>query len=196
MSQMAVLKWFLELHDPRQLRPPATPAEGTRFTRVLQPEVGLARWFYRTVGDKCQWRSRLAWTDQQWKERLCSPGVELWVSWFDDPQNQCCTLTGFAELEGGVGEWRDVTRIAYMGLLPDYWGRGLGGLLLTNVVRRAWTLSERHPGLPVVRRITVDTQSLDSEPALPNYCARGFTIVERKVVENFRQDLGPPVVQH
>jgi GNAT superfamily N-acetyltransferase len=64
--------------------------------------------------------------------------------------------------------------IAYFGLLPQFVGRGLGGQLLTEGVRRAWTLHERVPGCAPVERVWVHTCTLDGPHALRNYLARGF----------------------
>ncbi|MGH9312112.1 MAG: GNAT family N-acetyltransferase [Vicinamibacterales bacterium] len=59
--------------------------------------------------------------------------------------------------------------IAYFGLLPAYLGRGLGKYLLSEAVARAWEL---HPA-----RVWLHTSTLDHAAALPNYLARGFSIV-------------------
>jgi GNAT superfamily N-acetyltransferase len=59
-------------------------------------------------------------------------------------------------------------------------GRGIGGWLLTSVIRRGW---ERGAG-----RVTVNTCDLDGPAALPNYRARGFEIVsERTELRDLRR---------
>jgi GNAT superfamily N-acetyltransferase len=59
--------------------------------------------------------------------------------------------------------------IMYFGLAPAFIGRGLGGWLLTRAAQEAFAL-----GAP---RIVLNTCTLDAPQALPNYLARGFTIV-------------------
>ena len=78
---------------------------------------------------------------------------------------------GFFELR----DWADgSTEIAYFGLLPAFIGRGLGGALLTEAVRRPG----RRP-----TRVWLHTSSLDHPAALANYVARGFTVTR---VEEYR----------
>jgi GNAT superfamily N-acetyltransferase len=57
--------------------------------------------------------------------------------------------------------------IAYFGLLPDFLRRGLGKLMLTAAVDRAWEQG--------VSRVWLHTCTLDDPAALPNYLKRGFT---------------------
>jgi GNAT superfamily N-acetyltransferase len=72
-------------------------------------------------------------------------------------------VAGYFELEKhGDGS----VEIAYFGLRPEFFGRGLGGELLTRAVEEAWRIG--------ARRVWLHTCSLDSPRALPNYHARGF----------------------
>jgi GNAT superfamily N-acetyltransferase len=56
--------------------------------------------------------------------------------------------------------------IAYFGIVPGEYGRGLGKHLLSCAVRDAWALRPR--------RVWLHTCTLDHPSALPNYIARGF----------------------
>jgi GNAT superfamily N-acetyltransferase len=56
--------------------------------------------------------------------------------------------------------------IAYFGLRPEFFGRGLGGELLTRAAQEAWRVG--------ATRVWLHTCTLDSPQALPNYLARGF----------------------
>ena len=57
----------------------------------------------------------------------------------------------------------------YFGLAPGFIGRGLGGWLLTCAVRQAFAMG--------ASRMLLNTCTLDAAQALPNYLARGFSIV-------------------
>lgn len=151
------------------LRPPGRSVPRTALTRVGRPSAALARFLYRTVGETWRWRSRLAWTEERWRERLADPAVELWLSW------QYGRPTGFAELTTGTGADGRTTYVDYLGLFPDFRGRGLGSRLVWDVTRRAWTAHERRPALPAVGCVTLDTTGDDSAAALPNYERRGFS---------------------
>lgn len=164
--------WHLELARGDELRPPDTSLPWATIVPLLRPSTGLARFLYETIGEDSGWRSRRGWDDAEWRAELDRPGCELWMSW------QCGRPTGYAELNGGRGPGRATTRIVYLGLLPEFRGIGLGGQLLTDVAQRARTQHLRTPSLPPVERVEVDTSSCDSASALPNYCARGFRVVD------------------
>ena len=80
--------------------------------------------------------------------------------------------TGYVELAGGEGD-EAITRIRYLGLLPGFCGRGLGGQLVADATRRAWTVHLRTRTLPPVREVVLDTCEWDSPAALANYRPAG-----------------------
>ena len=59
--------------------------------------------------------------------------------------------------------------VMYFGLAPEFIGRGIGGWLLTRTAEEAFALD--------ASRVMLNTCTLDAPQALPNYLARGFTIV-------------------
>jgi GNAT superfamily N-acetyltransferase len=136
----------------------------------MRPSPQLARFLYTAVGSRWSWRSRLEWSEAEWKLALERCGTELWMSWHRGRP------TGYVELAGGEGDGA-ITRISYLGLLPDFCGRGLGGQLVADATRRAWTVHLRTRSLPPVRRVVLDTCELDSPAALANYLARGYRLV-------------------
>jgi GNAT superfamily N-acetyltransferase len=77
---------------------------------------------------------------------------------------------GYFELrrhdDGGV-------EIAYLGLLPEFFGRGWGKYLLEQAVRQAWATG--------ASRVWLHTCTLDHPAALPNYLQRGFRPVREEV---------------
>ena len=62
--------------------------------------------------------------------------------------------------------------VMYFGLAPAFIGLGLGGWLLTRAAEEAFALGGR--------RVILNTCTLDAPQALPNYLARGFTIVREE----------------
>ena len=74
------------------------------------------------------------------------------------------TPAGYFELNT---EGRDV-ELAYLGLLPIFVGKGLGGGLLSAAIENAWGAE--------TKRVWVHTSSLDHPYALKNYQDRGFKI--------------------
>jgi GNAT superfamily N-acetyltransferase len=160
---VSVTTWYLEMTDPAQLRAAALDLPEAAVVLVDPPDPTLNRRLYAEVGGAWQWLDRKPWEEERWRAAIVRPEVETWLV------TEHGAMAGYAELE----RTGDELEIAYFGLLPGFEGRGLGGLLLTAVTRRAWEL---HP-----RRVWLHTCSLDSPAALPGYERRGFTVYSQMV---------------
>jgi GNAT superfamily N-acetyltransferase len=168
VSLVDVTTYYLGMLDPRQLRP---RAGGYGWIASLAPrEIAVNRDFYRRVGAEWVWIERLSWSDERWRAYVNRPGLETWIAHLDDEP------VGYFELDDqpSIG-----VEIAYFGLLPAFIGRGLGGVLLTEAITRAW---QRTPA-----RVWVHTCTLDHPQALANYLARGFEIYK---TETHQQSIG------
>ncbi len=157
-----VIVTTLELTSLDALRP-AARRPAAELVRARRPSPELNRYFYTSVGGDHAWRDRLDWTWDEWLDTIARPGYETWYLTVEG------TPAGYFEL--------DATRlpgctIAYFGLVPAFAGRGLGGWLLEQAVRRAFALG--------CSRVEVETCTLDGPTALPNYLARGFTVVRTR----------------
>jgi GNAT superfamily N-acetyltransferase len=161
---MRITTWYLEMTGPGELRPAAAVPVPVTRAEVVSPE--LNRYLYTAVGGDWLWTDRLDWTWRQWHDWLDRPGVETWLA------TERGTPAGYAELDGTYDDGE--VELAYFGVLPAFTGRGLGGHLLTEAIRRAWTLAQRWPALPPTRRVWVHTCSNDGPGALANYRARGL----------------------
>ena len=87
------------------------------------------------------------------------PEVEVWIAYWDG------VIAGYVELERQPEE---SVEIVSFGLLRQFMGRGIGGLLLSDTVERAFRTG--------AQRVWLHTCSLDSPQAIENYRARGFTL--------------------
>lgn len=158
-----VTVWHLAMTAPDQLRPSTRPAPSVRLRREPgETAAAMARTCYALVGREWHWTDRLAFDDAAWQELLDREQGEVWVARDGD------AIAGYFQL---ARRDRDV-EIHYFGLAPDRIGEGLGGWLLTRAVERAWSAG--------ARRVTLNTCSLDGPAALPNYLARGFTVVREE----------------
>jgi len=171
----AVTTWYLQMTDPAQqsAAPQADPELEVRQAELPAPE--LARALYMAVGADWYWTDRLDWDWQAWHDRLARPGVELWVGYVRG------TPAGYAEIEHAGGD----VELASFGLLPAYFGRGLGPRLLDAVVRRAWALGPD--------RVWLHTCTLDGPAALRTYQRRGFTVYDERQDRAERLDAPPEV---
>ncbi|MBC7156910.1 MAG: GNAT family N-acetyltransferase [Rhodobacteraceae bacterium] len=156
---------FLEMAARPEYGWPVAPAGGEGA--LLRAEAPPA-WYFLALYDAVG--RAYAWTD-----RFATPREEL-AAWLADPAVEMFTLLrhgwphGFFVLDARAG---DSCELEYFGLVPEAIGRGLGRFLLRTAVLTAW---ER----PGVRRLTVDTCSLDHPRALALYQAAGFTVVAQE----------------
>lgn len=159
-TRVSVRRTHLELRRPSELRPARPPAEPVELVRrrPISPVEYLE--LYALVGELWLWRDRLVWTQAELERYLDSPDVHVWSAHVRG------ATAGYFELRQHAD--RSV-ELMYFGLAPSFMGRGIGGWLLTRAAHEAFAL-----GAP---RIILNTCTLDAPQALPNYLARGFTIV-------------------
>ena len=155
---MLVTRTYLELATPQAFRPAFGSFPDIHLERVPSPPPQLYRECYRTVGEAYHWRDRWDWTDAEIRAHLAQPEITLYVA------RRGTALVGWYELRR-VPEERSV-EVAYFGIVPGEFGRGLGKHLLSCAVRDAWALTPH--------RVWLHTCTLDHPNAVPNYKARGF----------------------
>lgn len=154
---MEVLRTYLALDDPTQLRPAPDAGTDARLVRRDPCPVSEYRRLYRDVGAQWYWHDRLEWSDEDLTAHLAKPEVAVWELLVEGES------AGYFELQrhdDGSAE------IVYFGLLPAFIGRGLGGMMLTRAVQEAFAMG--------ASRVWLHTCTLDSPNALPSYEARGF----------------------
>jgi ribosomal protein S18 acetylase RimI-like enzyme len=157
MPLVEVVRTYLEIASPDQLRSAPTPSPAPRLERLGACPVSFFRYLYAEVGRAFHWTDRLGWDDATIAAHLADPATSLWLlSWEGAP-------AGYFELRAASD---GAVEIAYFGLLPEYFGRGWGGHLLTRAVESAWGLG--------ATRVWLHTCTLDHPAALPNYLGRGF----------------------
>jgi GNAT superfamily N-acetyltransferase len=164
MTAVRVVRTYLEMTSPDQLRAAPADPPAPRVERLQHCTVDLFRFLYREVGRAYHWTDRLSWSDSEIRGYLSTPGVSVWLmSWEESP-------AGYFELRD---HGDSSVEIAYFGLLPDYVGRGWGKYLLTRAVQAAWALG--------ASKVWLHTCTLDHPAALPNYLKRGFRSVREEV---------------
>lgn len=159
-----VTRTFLEMQSPHDLRPAAIPEPAPKIERLDRCSPELFRFLYTEVGRQYRWTDRLFWSEEQVQRHLHDPATSVWLmSWDEVP-------AGYFELrEHGDGS----VEIAYLGLMPEFIGRGWGKYLLTSAAQAAWQ--------PGPSRVWLHTCTLDHPSALPNYMKRGFQPVRTEI---------------
>ncbi|RMH52425.1 MAG: GNAT family N-acetyltransferase [Alphaproteobacteria bacterium] len=157
---------FLEMTRPPDFPwPPAPPGPPMALLHAEAPPNWYFLALYRAVGEAYEWTDRLADPPERLAAFLGDPDVALYTlmrsGW----------PAGFFVLDG---RQEGVCDLAYFGLVPEATGRGLGGWLLRTAVHMAWDRAG-------VRRVTVNTNSLDHPAALSLYQKVGFVPVRREL---------------
>ena len=162
-TRVSVRRTHLELRRPDELRPGRPPSESVQL--LLRRPISAVDYLelYALVGELWLWRDRLSWTQEELDRYLSSPDVHVWSAHVRG------TTAGYFELRQHSDR---AVELMYFGLAPPYIGRGIGGWLLTRAVQEAFVLD--------ASRVLLNTCTLDAPQALPNYLARGFTIVSEE----------------
>ena len=134
------------------------PSANLAIIRALMPPIHFYRYLYDTVGAHHVWVQRRRMDDAALRSIIQAQGVEIYVLHVDG-----CPA-GFSELDFRESPEAD---LAYFGLIPEFTGRGLGSFFLAETVHIAWSRD--------IRRLTVQTCTLDHPAALPLYQRTGFS---------------------
>lgn len=162
-TRVPVTRTHLELRNPAALRPARAPAHAASLNQRRPIGTAEYRHLYALVGARWLWRDRLVWTDDELDAYLAAGNVHIWAMHVDGD------VAGYFELQHHAS---GAVEVMYFGLAPSYIGRGLGGWMLTRAVEEAFALGGT--------RVILNTCTLDAPQALPNYLARGFTIVREE----------------
>lgn len=173
VTPIAVTVTFLRM-DSRPPGPPPPLPDAVQLVRLSSCSVGFYLYLYNTVGaDYCWWLRR---TMPEWEltALLNDPGVSIHVLYEGGEPG------GFFELDARHGS---TINLSYFGLMPTAIGRGLGAILLSHAVDRAWSLG--------AKAVTVNTCTADHPRALPSYLRAGFKPVRQvREVWNIPRRLG------
>ena len=160
---------YLEMTEPPLSPPPPRPTGKLALLRIEDPDVDFYRFIYDRVGTPWLWYERRLLDDETLARIIGDPAVDIYVLYVGGAP------AGFSELD-----WRRYPEVelAYLGLIPDFIGRGLGRTLLRWAIDEAWT---RNP-----ERLWLHTCTLDHPNALRIYQRAGFVPYrqERAVIDD------------
>ena len=155
-----IVRNYLEIKSLNQLSEIKKSGDNYSLNQVIPNDFQLNKFFYKQIGKNYQWVDRLIWTDKNWIEYVSSPNLFTFVLKNNDD------IAGFFELMYHKDKLE--TEIAYFGLLKEYFGKKLGGYMLSEAIKKSFSFN--------VKRVWVHTCSLDHKNALKNYLSRGMKI--------------------
>ena len=180
--KLDVVVSFLEMQTPPDRPAAIIPPGKVAIVRAETPTLSFYRYLYNTVGEPWMWWERRMMTDEDLAPILEAPETHIYVLYVAG------VPAGFAELDLSKHAQSGEIDLHYMGLIPDFIGKGYGKYLLNWAVDTAWSLKPS--------RLTVNTCTLDHPSALGAYQKAGFVVYDQRtdIVDDPR-DVGliPPI---
>ena len=161
-----IYRSYLEIKSLGELKKIKKPSENY-FIELADPkDFQLNKFFYKNIGKNCQWIDRLIWTDLNWIDYISND--QLFTHILKDKNE----IAGYFEVL--FNKQSKEAEIAYFGILEEYYGKKLGGYLLSEAIKSSFNLGSE--------RVWVHTCSLDHKNALLNYQSRGMKIFKSETL--------------
>ena len=162
-----VKRSYLEINSIQDLEEVQKPSVDYSINLLDPIDFQLNKFFYKNIGKKHRWVDRLVWMESKWIDYVSDKKVKTYVFKYKND------LAGFFELIFHF-EKKEV-EIAYFGLLEEYFGKKLGGYLLTEALRLSLNLNN-------IKRVWCHTCSYDHEHGIKNYLSRGMNIFKTETI--------------
>ena len=162
-----VSRTYLEIKSLNNLNEVEKPIGDYSINLVDPIDFQLNKFLYKQIGQKYFWKDRLEWSNQTWIKYVSDPKLSTYV--LKDNEE----IVGYFELI--FHKTKVEAEIAYFGILEDYFGKKLGGYLLSHAIKKAFALD--------INRAWLHTCSLDHKYALNNYLSRGMIIFKSELLK-------------
>tara|TARA_B110001450_G_scaffold250244_1_gene268636 strand:+ start:31 stop:534 length:504 start_codon:yes stop_codon:yes gene_type:complete len=161
-----ILRNYLEIKSLKDFKEVKKPSEDYSVELSNPKDFQLNKFFYKTIGKNCHWVDRLIWTDLDWTKYISDENLSTYIIKNKDE------MVGYFELL--FNKKTKEAEIAYFGILEEYFGRKIGGYLLSEAIKTSFNLG--------CLRLWVHTCSLDNKNALLNYQSRGMKIFKSEIL--------------
>ena len=161
-----IFRNYLELKSFKDFKEVKKQSEDYFVELVNPKDFQLNKFFYKNIGKNCQWVDRLVWTDLNWTKYLSDEKLNTYILKNKEE------IAGYFELL--FNKNTKEAEIAYFGVLEEYFGKKLGGYLLSEAIKFSFDMGSI--------RVWVHTCSLDHKNALSNYLSRGMTIFKSETL--------------
>ena len=161
-----IFRHYLELTSVIDFKEVKKPSEDYSVELINPKDFQLNKFFYKNVGKNYQWVDRLVWTELDWTKYVSNEKLFTYIL-----KNKG-ELAGYFELL--FNKDTKEAEIAYFGILEEYFGKKLGGYLLSEAIKFSFNLKSA--------RVWVHTCSLDHKNALSNYLSRGMKIFKSETL--------------
>jgi ribosomal protein S18 acetylase RimI-like enzyme len=161
-----IFRNYLELKSLKDFNEVKKPSKDYSVELVNSKDFQLNKFFYKNIGKNCNWVDRLIWTNLDWTKYVSNEKLFTYIL---KHKNE---IAGYFELLFS-NETKE-SEIVYFGILEEYFGKKLGGYLLSEAIKSSFALGST--------RIWVHTCSLDHKNALCNYQSRGMKIFKSETL--------------
>ena len=161
-----IYRSYLEIKSLGKLREVNVPSKDYLVELADPKDFQLNKFFYKNIGKNYKWVDRLVWSDLNWTKYVSKE--KLFTYTLKDKNE----LAGYFEIL--FNKSTKEAELAYFGILEEYFGKKLGGYLLSTAIKNSFTLG--------CERLWVHTCSLDHKNALKNYLARGMKIFKSETL--------------
>ena len=161
-----ILRSYLEIKIQDDFKEVDKPSEGYSVKLADPKDFQLNKFFYKNIGKNYQWVDRLIWTDLNWIDYVSNENLFTYILKDQDE------IAGYFELL--LNQNNKETEIVYFGILKEYFGKKLGGYLLSEAIKQSFRMN--------FFRVWVHTCSLDHKNALRNYLSRGMKVFKSETL--------------
>ena len=161
-----IFRNYLEIKSLENFKEAKKLLEDCSVELTNPKDFQLNKFFYKNIGKNCQWVDRLVWTDLDWTKYVSDEKLFTYILKNKDQ------IAGYFELL--FNKDTKEAEIVYFGILEEYFGRKVGGYLLSEAIKYSFSFGSS--------RIWVHTCSLDHKNALNNYLSRGMKIFNEEVL--------------
>ena len=162
-----VFRKYLEIKSIKEINKFVKPDPNFLVELVAPSNFQLNRFLYKEIGKKYHWTDRLVWSNEKWISYVSSKQLYTFV--LKNNEN----LVGYFELI--FHQDKNEVEIAYFGLLEEYFGKKLGGYLLTEALKKSFYIRN-------VERVWCHTCSYDHKHGIKNYLSRGMSIFKTEII--------------
>ena len=155
-----IIRNYLEIKSLKELNEIINNDKNFLIRKLESNDFQLNKFFYKQIGKKYHWTDRLQWSDQKWINYVSYKKLYTFILQHNED------LVGYFELIHH--DDKNEIEIAYFGILEKYYGKKIGGFLLSEAIKESFLFK--------VNRVWLHTCTLDHKNALQNYISRGMKV--------------------
>lgn len=161
-----IKRYFLETKSKNDINPSVCGIYNLKILEKGKDDPQLCKFLYEKIGRDFYWKDRLVWSLGDWNNYLNNEKLKFYTAFVGEEPAGYYEYLNHEDIKE--------VEITYFGIFKNYFGKKLGGYLLTHALETAW---KHNP-----QRVWVHTCTLDHPNALRNYIARGMNIFKREMV--------------